>query len=298
MRDVMFHTIGGFSRTRRALGSDDHILYRVGAHNISLPARHELPKYQEAHRLYDRFPLILGEVLPTADLIVDVGANVGDTAAAFCNAAGRRIICVEGSRRFFGLLEENARMLRRHGHEITCVNALIGPPGISGEIREGASSGELLPTKDGRQTQSLDEAISPLLQSDSRIVLIKTDTDGMDGSILLSGERSLRQHEPLLLWENEIKTAESFSTYSAAFRMLESIGYNRFSVFDNFGNLILETATIHQLDSLSRYVLSMEEQQSTRTVYYFDVFASTNRFAELHYTSISTFMRRYLASPV
>jgi FkbM family methyltransferase len=295
MLEVVFHTIGGIRQTRLLLGSDDHILYRVGTHNISLPAGHELPKYQEAHRLYDRFPLILGEVLPTTDLIVDVGANVGDTAAAFCNTAGRRIVCVEGSRRFFGLLEENARMLRRHGHEITCVNAIIGLPGISGEIREGTSSGELVLTKDGRQTQSLDDVISPLLQSDSRIILIKTDTDGMDGSILRSGERTLRQHEPLLFWENEIKTPNDVSAYSVAFEMLDDIGYNRFSIFDNFGNLIFETSAIDHLRSLIRYVLRMHQHQSTTTFPYFDVFASTNRFAELHEISISRFMRHYLA---
>jgi hypothetical protein len=175
------------------------------------------------------------------------------------------------------------------------VNALIGLPGTFGEIREGTSSGELVLTKDGRQTQSLDNAISPLLQSDSRIILIKTDSDGTDGSILLSGERSLRHHEPLLFWENEIKTADAFSAYRAAFEMLEDIGYNRFSIFDNFGNLMFETTTITHLHSLNRYVLSMDQQQSIRTFFYFDVFASTNRFTELHDISISTFTRRYLA---
>jgi FkbM family methyltransferase len=295
MRDVAARTIRRIGRTMRSGTPDNHIFYRIGAHSICLPAGHELPKYQEANRLYDRFPLVLGEVLPHGDLIVDVGANVGDTAAAFCNAAGRRIVCVEASSRFFDLLQDNARMLRRHGHQIICVNALIGLPGTFGEIREGASSGEFVLTKDGRPSQSLDNAISPLLQNDSRIVLIKTDADGMDGSILRSGERTLRQYEPLLLWENEIKTPDDVSAFSAAFEILKDIGYNRFSIFDNFGNLMFETSTIDHLHSLIRYVLSMHQHQSTTTFPYFDVFASTIRFAELHDISISTFMRRYLA---
>jgi FkbM family methyltransferase len=295
MREVVFRTISGIRRTRHPRKLDEQILYRIGAHSIRLPAGHELPRYQEAHPLYDRFPLVLGEVLPHGDLIIDVGANVGDTAAALCNGTGRRIVCVEPSSRFFGLLEENARTLRRHGHEITCLNALIGLPGTFDEIREGASSGDFVPAKDGRQAQSLDEAIAPLLQSGSRIGLIKADADGMDGSILLSGERSLRQHEPLLFWENEIKTSDSLSEYGAAFRMLEDIGYKRFAIFDNFGNLIFETTTIGHLNSLSAYVLSMEGKKNTRTLYYFDVFASSDRFAELHGMAISTFARRYLA---
>jgi FkbM family methyltransferase len=294
MRDVGLRAIRRIGRTMRPDTPDSPFIYRIGAHSIRLPGGHELPRHQEAHRLYDRFPLVLGEVLPQGDLIIDVGANVGDTAAALCNAAARRIVCIEASGRYFGLLEDNARILRRHGHEITCVNALIGLPGISGEIREGASSGEFVPTEDGRQTQSLDAAISPLLQ-DNGIVLIKTDADGMDGSILCSGERTLRQHEPLLFWENEIKEPDGIQVYNSAFDIMSDIGYNRFFIFDNFGNPMLETSTIEHLRSLSRYVLDMHQNQSTRTFPYFDVFASTNRFAALHQTSISTFMCRYLA---
>jgi FkbM family methyltransferase len=294
MRELAFRTVRRIGRTMRSATPDDRIPYRIGAHSICLPAGHALPRYQEANRLYDRFPLILGEVLPHGDLIIDVGANVGDTAAALCNATSRRIVCVEASRRYFGLLEDNARTLRQHGHEITCVNALVGLPGISGEIRERDSSGELVLTNDGGRTQSLDDVISPLLQDENRIALIKIDTDGMDGSILRSGEQTLRQHEPLLFWENEIKTPDNFYAYGAAFEMLENIGYNRFSIFDNFGNPMLVTRTIEHLHSLSRYVLSMHQCQSTRTFPYFDVFASTDRFAELHELSLSTFMRRYL----
>jgi FkbM family methyltransferase len=295
MRDVASRTIRRIGHTMRSGTSANPVLYRIGAHSIRLPAGHALPQYQEAHPLYDRFPLILGEVLPHGDLIIDVGANVGDTAAALCNAAGRRIVCIEGSSRYFGLLEDNARTLRRGGHEIICVNALIGLPGIVGEIRDGASSGELVLTTDGRQTQSLDNAISPLLRDDSRIVLIKTDADGMDGSILRSGEHTLRRHEPLLFWENEVKTPNDVSSYGVAFEMLADIGYNKFSVFDNFGNLMFATSTIDHLRSLSRYVLSMHQRQSTTTFPYFDVFASTSRCAKLHEISISTFVHCYLA---
>jgi FkbM family methyltransferase len=295
MRDLASRTVRRIGRTTRPNTPDDRVLYRIGSHSIRLPAGHELPRYQHAHRLYDRFPLVLGEVLPPGDLIVDVGANVGDTAAAFCHGAGRRIVCVEAGSRYFALLEENARTLRQHGHEITCVNTLLGLPGQTGEIREGASSGELVLAQHGRQAQSLDEAISPLLLDDSRIVLIKIDTDGMDASILRSGERTLRRHEPLLFWENEIKTPDNASAYGLAFEMLADIRYDRFSVFDNFGNLMLETQAISHLHGLSRYVLSMHQQQSTTTFPYFDVFASTGRFAGLHDISISTFRRRYLA---
>jgi FkbM family methyltransferase len=285
-------------RTMRSHALDTDVIYRIGAHSLRLPAGHALPRYQEAHRLYDRFPLILGEVLPhgDADLIIDVGANVGDTAAALCSVPGRRIVCIEASSRYFDFLQDNASTLRQHGHDITCVNALIGLPGLSGQIREGDSSGEFVLAKNGRPTQSLDAVLSPLLQNEhDRIVLIKTDADGMDASILRSGTQTLRQHEPLLLWENEIKTPDGVCSYQSAFALLRDVGYNRFSIFDNFGNLMLETSTAGHLHDLTSYILTMHQHQSTVTFPYFDVFATTNRFAELHELSISIFKRRYLS---
>jgi hypothetical protein len=58
---------------------------------------------------------------------------------------------------------------------------------------------------------------------------------------------------------------------------------------------MLETSTVDHLHGLSSYVLTMHQHQSTVTFPYFDVFATTNRFAELHELSISIFKRRYLS---
>ena len=83
--------------------------YRIGSVELELPLSHELPFYRHDHPRYDRQ---LGAI--AAELggpVVDVGANVGDTAAAIRAESGVPILCVEGDPRFFALLERNARMI-------------------------------------------------------------------------------------------------------------------------------------------------------------------------------------------
>jgi hypothetical protein len=78
-------------------------LYRIGEHEIMLKGQHELPLHQLHHRLYDRFPISLG--LAHGDgWIVDISANVGDSAAAFASGSPKQILCIEPVAHFYSLL--------------------------------------------------------------------------------------------------------------------------------------------------------------------------------------------------
>ena len=111
-------TVAGRARLKAAIQArrilvrlgDPTVRYRVGAVELELPLSHELPFYQHDHPRYDRQ---LGAI--AAELggpVVDIGANVGDTAAAIRAESDVPILCVEGDPRFFALLERNARVTR------------------------------------------------------------------------------------------------------------------------------------------------------------------------------------------
>ena len=56
---------------------------KIGDYYILLPPEHKLPEYQAKGRLYDRFLPTLCLALPQdGETIIDLGANVGDTAIA------------------------------------------------------------------------------------------------------------------------------------------------------------------------------------------------------------------------
>jgi hypothetical protein len=104
-------------------------LHRIGEHEMMLTGQHELPLHQLHHRLYDRFPISLG--LAHGDgWIIDIGANVGVSAAVFASGSPKQILCIEPVAHFYSLLEKDATRLRAAGANICGV----GPEGTAGYI--------------------------------------------------------------------------------------------------------------------------------------------------------------------
>jgi len=84
--------------------------YLIGEYYITLPACHKLDFYQREFKNYDKkLPIIAALVSNKYHdaVIVDIGANVGDTAAAIRTAVSSPIICVEGNSDFLKYLNKN-----------------------------------------------------------------------------------------------------------------------------------------------------------------------------------------------
>ena len=60
--------------------------YRIGNSYITLDFTHRLPDYQFSHPYYDRFLPHLVSYLPSHSVVIDVGANVGDTLVGMIGA--------------------------------------------------------------------------------------------------------------------------------------------------------------------------------------------------------------------
>lgn len=56
--------------------------YKVKNFDLQIPIDHRLPLYQSQFANYDRFLPHLAKQLDSNDLVIDIGANVGDTVAA------------------------------------------------------------------------------------------------------------------------------------------------------------------------------------------------------------------------
>src|SRR5260221_385373 len=101
--------------------------HKIGANFISLPGGHHLPEDQTAHRLYDCFLEILSRELDGDRWIVDVGANVGDTATVIAQSCRNPILCIEADEAYFKFLRRNvAEVASTTGRNIRCVEALVG----------------------------------------------------------------------------------------------------------------------------------------------------------------------------
>jgi FkbM family methyltransferase len=243
--------------------------YRIGDYLITIPADHPLPAYQSAHRLYDRFLPVLCRHLSPAGVIVDIGANVGDTVAAIMQTCKNPIVAIEGYSPYFELLCTNLAEIDS-GDRVTPIQAVVGPGAQTGTLV--ASHGTAVLSNSGSsQIKSLDEVLENWAHG---VVLLKTDTDGLDADVILSGMNTIRASKPILFWEGGTLDPISFE------RMYEEIGrvgYDRFWVFDNFGNLMLSECGIKQLKDLDLYVASQYRDECTRSISYIDVLASTNK---------------------
>lgn len=202
---------------------DPTVRYRVRAVELELPLSHELPFYQHDHPRYDRQ---LGTI--AAELggpVVDVGANVGDSAAAIRAESEVPILCVEGDARFFALLERNARTIG--GVELE--QAFVEGP-ARGRVRAGAGTARVAegdePLASKPLAQILDE--HPAF---SRPALIKLDTDGMDVPILLANLALLEDLRPVLFFEYD----PHLGADPAIFERLREAGYASADWYENTG---------------------------------------------------------------
>ena len=93
---------------------DEDLLLQVGRFELVLPPGHLAPTYRNIYKLYD---FNLGEI---ASLVVrkyrdataiDIGANVGDTAAVLCRDHDVPVLCVEGHPAFLRYLKKNIARL-------------------------------------------------------------------------------------------------------------------------------------------------------------------------------------------
>jgi len=258
-------------------------LYNIGPHSIILPPGHMLDQYQARWKRYD---VVLGEIARIMharypDLTaVDIGANIGDTAALICKHNLVPVLCIEGHPGFLALLKTNAS---RVSSEIEIEGCFLGADGSMVQLAQIAENkgtatlvGESTTGNTGMSVpmKSLETVLSehPVF-SDPR--LIKIDTDGMDFRILLESKSYLQKSRPVLYFEYDPKF-QSTSDEEAlrAITALVFIGYTRFLIYDNFGNYMMTASGTETFQELNAYLRS--NRKNGFAVYYFDVCALTD----------------------
>jgi FkbM family methyltransferase len=224
-------TVAGRARLKAAIQArrilvrlgDPTVRYRVGAVELELPLSHELPFYQHDHPRYDRQ---LGAI--AAELggpVVDIGANVGDTAAAIRAESDVPILCVEGDLRFFALLERNARAIG--GVEVE--HAFVEGP-ARGRVERGLGTANVVEGDDELPSKPLAQILSEH-PAFAKPALLKLDTDGMDVPILLANLPLLEERRPVLFFEYD----PHLGAAPEIFERLHEIGYATADWYENTG---------------------------------------------------------------
>ena len=224
-------TLGGRARLKAAIQArrllvrlgDPLVHYRIGATELELPLSHELPFYRRDHPLYDRQLGALAAEL--AGPVVDIGANVGDSAAAIRAESDVPILCVEGDPTFFALLERNARSIGGIELERTFVE---GPE--HGRLERGAGTVRVVEGSESLASKPLAQILDEH-PAFARPALVKLDTDGMDVPILLANLPLLARLRPALFFEYD----PHLGAVPELFEQLRDAGYATADWYENTG---------------------------------------------------------------
>ncbi len=273
-------------RIRMALRRDQR--HEVGAGAILvLPPEHLLPIHQAEQPLYDRYFLaFFTELGASSDgvFIVDVGANVGDTAVAISSVAPQaQILCVEGSEYFNRYLIKN---ITGHPH-IQNLEAFVDVGAGEVSYQSDRSTGHLVagsaPSKEPAVAMV---SVADLLQRapDLTTRVWKSDTDGFDISILAKNFTQITE-ACQVIWI-EYDPIENLSDPADIAHLLELISTldRELMIFDNLGHRMLRIPCSDapmMLLQLQHWLALLEGSGSrVDRIAYFDLWILDSRHAD------------------
>lgn len=259
-------------RLARAL-NDPVCSLLVHGRPLRLPLSHPLPAYLDLFPFYDRLPGRLATLLRSAVPHIhgiDVGANIGDSLAAFGVRSGDRFLALEPSTVFHALLLENFGT----APEVTVVRAVCGdsvPDALRGwQIHESLGTARVQPTAGAPRVAetTLDTCVHGT-PWETQTRLLKIDTDGHDFAVLRGARKLLKTCQPAVLFEcaphgNPAYIEEALH----AFQLLCEAGYTHLLLYNNFGHLLGR----EPLDEPAR-MRSRLEHQLADSSYFFDLLA-------------------------
>jgi FkbM family methyltransferase len=257
------------------LTTSEETKFVIGKYQLQMP-KTSLAKFQRTYPLYDRFLPVLAKYLPGKGTIIDVGANIGATTIALIQKCQNSFICAEPSDLYGPFLHTNINNLAPEDKaRISIVKKLVGTGNIKGTLDHGKGTATLKVTT--LQADPNSATLDSIADGINNLELVKVDTDGFDFDVLLSGSETIGRLEPILFWENEISEDFQYEGFRTLYNMLEAKGYRYIYIFDNYGNLITEENNFNTLQHINTYVYSMKKFQSTRTFYYTDILAATEK---------------------
>ena len=178
--------------------SDEPVFGQVGNFKMLLTKTHALPGHLKHFPLYSsnlpRLVLTVKEKYSNL-ILIDVGANIGDTVALTRSISSCPIVCIEGDDLYFNILKKNIAQF----NEVVAYQYFLGETDktISGKTERDVGTLKITPSTDpdpekDLQILTLDTFLS--LHSNYKTAkLLKIDTDGFDLMILRGGKNIFRR---------------------------------------------------------------------------------------------------------
>ena len=230
----IFHPIRLVDSLQRRFRKPKPQFAEIGPYQIHLPVNSQVLNYRSAYHLYDtalgQIASILKSKYPGLHAI-DIGANVGDTAALIRESVEIPVLCIEGDPSLLPFLTENVARLNS-AHDLGNNACLVEAVDAQGSVR----------------LRSLQAILTDYPEFESA-KLLKIDTEGFDFDILRQSLEFIQKSKPVVFFEYDPHfRPEEPRAGLEAIEALISAGYSDFIYFDNYGNYLLHGVAVYYFD--------------------------------------------------
>ena len=265
---------------------------QCGQFEIQAPVDHILLKLQRTQPYRDLFVGITAKFIASKypqKNMVDIGANIGDTAALMASNCTNKLILVEASDYFHEILKKNATKLP---NEVVIKKCFVSDGSVvTGSLHHWKGTAAFQEkSEDTMQVKT--ERLEDVADNDT--CFIKSDTDGYDFKILMSSLNWIEKVKSALLFENHLGNSGDFSDSDKLITELDSIGYKYFIVWDDTGLHMVSTDNIQVIKDLNRYLFKMWSvvNNEIKGIYNYDVLCLHKRDQDI-FDNVSEWYRTY-----
>ena len=260
---------------------------RVGNIHLWLPPEHLLPIYKQKNHLYDSFLPVLANRLPVGSTVVDVGANIGDSCKSmYISNSSLKFLCVEPDTKFFKYLKFNTHKIPKQNLFLYKV-LVTESGGVFKLVGKGGTKSMQITNQGSIKTATLDSLCSEI-SAGSQIGLIKSDVDGFDFDVLLSGRSVISEKQPLVFAEFSFVDEGSLGKYLNLVNFLISAKYIRAFIFRNTGAFDC-SIDLNKLEDFLRK--NVDSSNKFVGVSYFDIMFSSENFLDVAKLAIDDFKK-------
>ena len=257
--------------------------YNYKNFSILLPINHMLPDYQKAHPKYDKFLPIVSKYINQNEMIIDIGANVGDTLAGMVDENPNPIyLCIEPEDEYYSYLLKNVDIIKKKipNLKVHLLKQFVGNQisNISLDKKGGTAKANLI--GGNIKSKTLDDILNDF-ENIEKINLLKVDTDGFDYDVLESALKTIKKHKPILFFECQYELEYQKTNYKNIIKTLQSLGYFHWTLFDNYGEKIITTQNLEKIYSLMEYVWKQNLGETKRTIGYYDLLVCCDNNKEI-----------------
>jgi FkbM family methyltransferase len=278
-------------------------LFPIGKFIIEVPQDNPLQEYSKSYFLYDKaFSDIIQEISTDCPngYIIDIGANVGDTAAVFSNACNNPIICIEGGEHYVHYLRANAQII---GNHITIIDKFVLPSSALEQnvtYKTERGTGWIEQSESDTTNVSKDKYISIkdvydfATDKQEDIAFFKLDTDGLDAHLLSD---ILKIDDKICFFECDFRLKYENNYNKSWYDVFDTIENRIYSaiIYDNFGlpMLTMDRFSKQQIIDLQGYIRTQWMVNHTR-INFLDIWIFPQSKKHVYDASCARFRRQLL----